>query len=186
MNEEIRYDDINSALQRLSLTMDAAELHGTFCGRLSSGQGSEESQWMRELIGERDEANLQARDDVMLIAKLLGAMVEQLNDAELHFQLLLPEEVSLVERTEALAAWCEGFLYGYGIAVANRKENPGETERELLQDLMEISRASFDGEESDEDEMDFIQIVEHIRMGALLLYEETHPALATPVNPQLH
>ncbi|MBT4605776.1 MAG: UPF0149 family protein, partial [Thiotrichales bacterium] len=116
----------------------------------------------------------------------LGAMVEQLNDAELHFQLLLPEEVSLVERTEALAAWCEGFLYGYGIAVANRKENPGETERELLQDLMEISRASFEGEESDEDEMDFIQIVEHIRMGALLLYEETHPALATPVNPQLH
>lgn len=186
MEETILYDDLNAALQRLALTMDGAELHGTFCGRLTSGRGGEDSAWMRELIGERDEANLQARDDVMLIAKLLGQLVQQLNDAELQFQLLLPEEATLAERTDALAAWCEGFLYGFGIAVADRKERAGETERELLQDLMAISRASFEGEESDEDEMDFVQIVEHIRMGTLLLYEENHPVQKTSASPQLH
>ncbi len=189
MSEEITYQAVSEALGRLALTMEGAELQGTFCGRLASGQGMEESGWMRELIGERDEANLQARDDVTLIAKLLGKVVQQLNDAELQFQLLLPDEVSLTERTEALAAWCEGFLYGYGTAMGDRQLKASETEREFLQDLMEISRASFapeeGGEESDEDEMDFVQIVEHVRMGTLLLYEESHP-VASPASPQLH
>lgn len=192
MTDEINYERVSEALRRLALTMDGAELQGTFCGRVASGQGAEDSGWMRELIGERDEANLQAREDVMLIAKLLGKVVQQLNDAELQFQLLLPqEEASLVQRTEALAAWCEGFLYGYGSAIGGKALKAGETEREFLQDLMEISRASFapqEGEsEGDEDEMDFIQIVEHLRMGTQLLYEESNPLTATaPASSQLH
>ncbi len=188
MSEEIKYEAVSDALKRLSLTMEGAELQGIFSGRLASGQGGEDSGWMKELIGERDEANLQAREDVMLIARLLGKVAQQLNDAELQFRLLLPEEASLEVRTEALAAWCEGFLYGYGVAVADRKLQAGETEREFLQDLMAISRASFNGEESDEDEMDFVEIVEHLRMGTLLLYEESHPVTPSPIptSPQIH
>lgn len=189
MNEEITYERVSEALRRLALTMDGAELQGTFCGRVASGQGADEGGWMRELIGERDEANLQAREDVMLLARVLGKVVQQLNDAELQFQLLLPEEAPLAQRTEALAAWCEGFLYGYGTAMGDKVLKAGETGREFLQDLMEISRASFapeeGGEESDEDEMDFVEIVEHVRMGTLLLHEESNP-VTTPDNPQLH
>lgn len=183
MEQEINYQNVSEALQRLVLTMDGAELQGIFCGRLASGAGMEESGWLTELIGERDEANLQAKEDVMLLAKLLGGVVQQLNDSNMQFQLLLPEEASLAERTDALAAWCEGFLYGFGIAAAGRGQQAGETERELLQDLMQIARASFEGEESDEDEMDFVEIVEHVRMGTLLLYEESHP-VTTPAESQ--
>ena len=43
---------------------------------------------------------------------------------------------------------------------------------------MNISQARFgEAEESEEDEMDFVQIVEHVRMGALLLHEENRPAV---------
>jgi yecA family protein len=189
MDQEMSYQQVSEALARLTLTMDGAELQGIFCGRLVSGQGMAESGWMRELIGERDEANLQAREDVTLLAGLLGKVVQQLNDAGLQFRLLLPEEASLAERTEALGAWCEGFLYGYGTAVGGQPLTTSETGREFLQDLMEISRVSFEvdtgGEESDEDEMDYIEIVEHLRLGTLLLYEEAHP-VATAATSQLH
>ncbi len=185
MSREFNYQQVTAALARLTLPMDGAELQGTFCGRLASGQRAGEGEWIRELIGECDEANLQAREDVTLLAWVMGTMVEQLNGAELQFQLLLPEEASLQQRTEALAAWCEGFLYGYGSAVGGGAIKAGENASEYLQDLMEISRANFEGEAEEEDELDFIQIVEHVRMGAMLLYEENNPVTVSG-NTQLH
>ena len=186
MENKIEYQQVNEALRRLSLTMDGAELQGIFCGRISSGGGLDESRWLAELIGERDEANLQAREDVTLIAQLLGSVVRQLNDADLQFQPLLPEEGSLAARTEALAAWCEGFLYGYGVAVAESGGDKQGVQQEFLQDLVSISQARFgEAEESEEDEMDFLQIVEHVRMGALLLHEENRPA-TMPATDSVH
>ena len=180
---KIEYNEVNDALRRLSLTMDGAELQGTFCGRLMSGAGEDEGAWIRELIGERDSANLQAREDVSLVARVFGEVLRQLNDVELQFELLLPEEESLAVRTEALAAWCEGFLYGYGVAAAAGSLGKSEVEQEFIRDLMAISRASFpDEEESEEDEMDFMQVVEHVRIGAMLLYEESRPVPPPPTE----
>ena len=182
---EISYQAVTDALQRLSLTMEGAELQGTFCGHLATQQQSGEMEWLKRLIGERDEANLQVRDDVTLIAHLLGRVQQQLHAGELQFQLLLPEEEeSLQRRTEAVAAWCEGFLYGVVLAAATRSASASEVEREFLQDLMEISRVSLDEEtfaEEQEAEMSFIEVVEHLRMGAMLLYEESHPPTDQPV-----
>ncbi len=181
--QKIEYSEVNSALRRLSLTMDGAELQGAFCGRLVSGAGPDESDWLQELVGERDEANLQAREDVTLLARVFGEVVRQLNDAELKFNLLLPEDESLPVRTEALAAWCEGFLYGYGIAAADGATTRSEVEREFLYDLMEISRAGFSQQEvGEEDEMDFLQLVEHLRIGTMLLHEESHPVAPSPTD----
>ena len=54
-----------------------------------------------------------AADKDVLIA-LFDDAVKQLADPELGFQLLLPDETtSLHDRTEALANWCEGYLYGF-------------------------------------------------------------------------
>ncbi|HIJ34290.1 MAG TPA: UPF0149 family protein, partial [Gammaproteobacteria bacterium] len=163
----------------------------------------DEADWLKELIGERDEANLQAREDVLLIAQLLREVTQQLSRRELQLQLLLPEEELLQVRAEALTSWCEGFLYGYGVSTA-RNAKTTESEREFLQDLMEISKLEVPEEEpteddeldflqlvehlrmaTEDDELDFLQLVEHLRMGAMLLYEERHP-LSDSSSPLLH
>ncbi|MBT3347313.1 MAG: UPF0149 family protein [Thiotrichales bacterium] len=174
MNDNISYNDLDEAVQRLSLTMDGAELHGAFCGRMMLGSEEDGASWLRELVGERDEANLQARDDVKTIAVVMGESVRQLDNDQLHFDLLLPDDnESLDIRTEGLAAWCEGFLYGYGVAVAGDSLAEKQMQREFIRDLLEISQAGFEhDEETEEDESDFMQIVEHLRVGTMLLYEE--------------
>lgn len=192
--EKVQYDDMSDALRRLSLTMDGAELHGSFCGRLMSGHEEDEIGWIKEMVGERDEANLQAREDVALIARMVAEVVNDLNGSELEFELFLPEDEPLAVRTEALAAWCEGFLYGYGIASASDGFQESEVQQEFLRDLMEISRASFivgeDDHGDEEDEMDFLQVVEHVRIGTILLYEgsrpEKVPTGSLPLNETMH
>ncbi|MBC8519023.1 MAG: UPF0149 family protein [Gammaproteobacteria bacterium] len=192
--EKIQYNDVSDALRRLSLAMDGAELHGSFCGRLMSGHAEDEIGWLKEVVGERDEANLQAREDVAMIARMVADVAQQLNGDELQFELFLPEDEPLDVRTEALAAWCEGFLYGYGIASASEDFQESEVQQEFLKDLMEISRASFiEGEDDhgdEEDEMDFLQVVEHVRIGTMLLYEGSNsvksPIGSLPLNETIH
>jgi hypothetical protein len=183
--EELSYQSVADALGRLTVTMDGAEMQGVFCGHLASAARRDEADWLKELIGERDEANLQAREDVLLIAQLLREVTQQLSRRELQLQLLLPEEELLQVRAEALTSWCEGFLYGYGVSTA-RNAKTTESEREFLQDLMEISKLEVPEEEpTEDDELDFLQLVEHLRMGAMLLYEERHP-LSDSSSPLLH
>ncbi len=176
MSESFEYQPVSDALRRLYLTMDGSELQGIFCGLLASGKAFDRSDYLLELIGEQDPANLQAREDVALVTRLLGSVVTQLNDPLLQLQLLLPEEEALSQRFEALSSWCEGFLYGYGSALGGGALTGGDHEREFIEDLMAVTQTRFSGEEDGEgDEMDYIEVVEHIRIGTLLLYEENRP-----------
>ena len=48
------------------------------------------------------------------------------------------------ERTQALTAWCTGFLYGLGTSgAADPQRLPGEL-GEIVRDLTEITRAGVD------------------------------------------
>jgi uncharacterized protein len=64
---------------------------------------------------------------------------------------------------------------------------PGDSS-ELMRDFIQISQAAFDDEESENSEDDYMQLVEFVRVGTLLINEELQPIkLKTPVNTdQLH
>ena len=98
------------------------------------------------------------------------------------FQLLLPDDDDeLDERTEALGDWCLGFVYGLAAGGLSEDSELPEDTRELLMDFIEISRASNDVGELDddsdeeEDEHAFVEIVEYVRTGVLLINEELQP-----------
>ena len=102
----------------------------------------------------------------------------QINDPSCDFQLFLPDdEEDLRERVEALTAWCQGFVYGLAVGgLSDIKDLPEDT-MELIKDIIEISKAESDRESdpTEEDEQAYVEIVEYIRTGTLLISEELQP-----------
>lgn len=167
--------DLEEALARGGGTVAVAELaecHGVACGlvcRQCDSQGT-------DFIALLD--TLQLLTDTG--GKLLSTMQElhratraQLADEQFRLALWLPgDEEPLEERTAALAQWCTGFLAGLGSG-GPRTADLSDEAREALRDLEEIARAEVEGGISEEEEEEaFMQIIEYVRVAALLVREE--------------
>ena len=184
MNTSIDYDVLDSALMRAGSSVGAAEAHGMVCGLLCVCRNMDDPNWLAERL-----EHVPAPGDVLageakeLLEQLRVESLGQLNDPELGFELLLPaEEQSLYARVTALRDWCQGFLSGFGtIPASNTAVLPDEV-NELLADFVEITKVEADTDEQAEDEAEgsFVQVVEYVRMGVLLIYEELHPVGDAP------
>ena len=169
------FDAVQTALERLGANTDAAEAHGTLCG-LMMGNTSVKG-WLAHTLEEMPDAgNVLATEQLGVLEELFEQTREQLNDDELNFELLLPDDTDdFGLRLLGLSGWCQGFLYGIGAAGTMREDELDETSRECLSDLLEISKLSHDEEASDEAELQFAEIVEHVRMATLMLNETLNP-----------
>ncbi|TNF37573.1 MAG: YecA family protein, partial [Gammaproteobacteria bacterium] len=86
------------------------------------------------------------------------------------------DEADLIERTEALAEWCQGFTYGLVAGGLKQQAELPVDSAEIIRDLTEIARAGLDEELQDEaDEDAYMQLHEYVRMGVLLINEELQP-----------
>ena len=119
-------------------------------------------------------------DDVeklIVIARYIEAHADerltlaQLCDEALAFQPLLPaDEAALHERVEALSQWCQGFLYGLGESGWSPGPAASEDVQEILRDLYKIARAGVSkGEENEEGERAYAELVEFVRVSVLLI-----------------
>ena len=71
----------------------------------------------------------------------------------------------------ALASWCQGYLYGFGVLGKAVEAGLDEDAREGLSDLLEISKLSHDEEASEDAQLQFAEIVEHVRIVVMMLNE---------------
>ena len=79
----------------------------------------------------------------------------------------------------ALAAWCEGFLYGIGTGSSDADIAKTEDVGEFLGDLADIAQAELEAGRSDAaGEGDFMELFEFVRAGAQLAYDELAGARA--------
>lgn len=148
-----------------------SELHGTLTGLLCTG-GTPGQGWMESLaMDEVTDLSHEARE---LLDNLLGFVRGQLESAELRFHLLLPDEDrALIQRTAALADWCRGYLYGLALGgISDQSDLPPDCS-EVINDVIQISRAEFEfGQPDDRDEAAFTEVIEYVRVGVLLVFEE--------------
>jgi yecA family protein len=179
--------ELEELLYRIDASMGAAEAHGALCGMLCARGTIELSEWVDHVIGEQQQGSEMLHDVVHKLSDLHQTTLEMINDATSDFKLLLlDDEDSLPERVEAIAAWCQGFIYGLAAGgIQQGSELPEDTE-ELLKDMVEISRAGHDVEDAgdeaaseDDDEVAYMEIEEYVRMGVLLIYEELQPLQTT-------
>ena len=145
------------------------------------------SQWMLHVLGEQDKASQALRDVGEKLLKIHQISIEQMNDHNIEFELMLPDDDDdLEDRVEALGTWCQGFVYGLALGGIKEDTELPDNSKELIQDIVEISRAGYVVDEeaevavaeennNEEDEVAFMEVSEYVRMGILLVYEELQP-----------
>lgn len=160
---------IRDDLGQLKARVDAPESHGILCGMLSAGGMVADRDWLQQLVPA--EATPAGAGDSL--QDLYRATIWQLDDPQFSFSLLLPDDDEhLGERTEALAHWCSGFLYGLGVSgVTESTQLPGEA-AEVLGDLAKIASVDYEIDEPGEaEEQAYEEVVEYVRVAALLVFE---------------
>ena len=169
------FDRVQTALERLGASVDAAESHGTLCGLILTNISL--TGWLAHTLDEMpDRANVLAAEQLQVLEELFTETQEQLNTEDLSFELLLPDDSDdFGLRLLGLAGWCQGFLYAIGVSGTADEESFDETARECLSDLLEISKLSHEEEASEEAELQYAEIVEHVRMATLMLNETLNP-----------
>lgn len=158
--------EVAAAADRMAMASSPAELHGALCGWLAAG-GPDKAAWLAEVLANPE---LPTPEADSALDRLRMVSVEQLNDADFGFELLLPDDGALKPRAAALFVWCRAFLGGFGLAVGDKSLS--DDGREALEDLANLASAQLDEADDDGDEEALAEIEEYLRMVVLLLHAD--------------
>ncbi|RLK48200.1 hypothetical protein DFR31_2077 [Alkalispirillum mobile] len=176
MRLEASYDDLERALAAINAGTHPAEAHGVLCGMSALPDGADKARWIAQVLDGTQPSGEAAKEVLMLLAGLYDEVQEQLEDKNLGFDLLLPDDGEALQvRADALSNWCQGFLYGLGVAGLPEIGDLPKDIREVLTDLGEISRVELDPEASEDNESAYTELVEYVRVAALLVRDNLHP-----------
>ena len=166
----VTFEQMEKHLESSGGVPGPAESHGALCGMLCSLGSLDGSVWAQRLFPELEQG--QALQE--LLQRLYVETLAGLKGDELLFIPLLPDESRPVAlRIDALGQWCYGFLFGLSHGGAQRLERLSPDGREFLHDVTEMSHAaSYELEESEQDERSYMELVEYLRAGVLLLEAE--------------
>lgn len=182
MSAAFDYDRFDQLFRQLGAAGYPAQLHGHLVGRLSAGSRLDHAAWLdvaREVIDGRGNP---AEADRVLLIQLYDATLAQLTGSGFELVLLLPDDETAIEqRAEALGQWCEGFLGGFGLVP--REQPLGEEAEDVLADFAAIAQIQTDPEDSEANEVFFMEVTEYARVAVLMLFSECQPKDQPQVQP---
>lgn len=173
---QVTFREIATVLEHAGSQVAAAEGHGCLVGALCTAPDYSVERWLDELIaiaGDED-TSLGADEPLRL---LFADTHRALRGNEMEFEPLLPDDDEpLEQRASALAQWCQGFLYGFGVGNPVQPDKLTGQVDEVLRDLSHIARASVDvGAAGEEEEASYAELVEYLRVGVQLVHDELAP-----------
>jgi uncharacterized protein YgfB (UPF0149 family) len=171
------YPDLQAAFARVNMTIDVSEAHGWLVGALCVRDGYGAAEWLAEMAA--DSAGAAPAVDPPLAGVPAETLAALRSDAFEFAPLLPDDDAPLPDRVAALAAWSAGFLYGVGTGASEQAIAAAGDVGEFLRDLADIARVELEpGRETDEGEGDFVELVEFVRAGAQLTFDELAGARA--------
>ncbi len=172
----MNFDDFCDVLIPLGALNGPSELHGLLCGKLCGGASLTVDQWLGsawELLDIVGEPNVDIQEPVIAMYTITQA---QLTSGDYDLQPFLPDDDSDMEqRTQALSQWCHGFLTGFGSAGIAPDAEFTSDQADSLRDLAAIVQVTVDDDidrDEDEQEGDYMGLVEHVRIIAMNFYED--------------
>lgn len=188
------YEPLDQALAALATSTGAAAAHGQLCGMLTASETTERARWIAAVLEDTAPRGGAAKACLELLSRLYDETREALADPELGWRMLLPGDAEpLAVRTVALGAWSEGYLLGLAVGGLTREVDLPDDAQELLRDLAEIAQVETDPEDDEDNEQAYEELVEHVRIGTLLIREHVPVANAARKRsagharkPQLH
>ncbi|HNP37327.1 MAG TPA: YecA family protein [Woeseiaceae bacterium] len=179
---ELDFDLVDEALRRCGANWNAAQAHGLITSQLAvRGEVAPDGILGPILEGCARNDALRTECEAILLA-LYRTTRQWLTERLSAFALLLPDDSAGTDvRTMALAHWSEGFLHG--LVSGPQMSEPQSTLlrsrladapiADIIKDMLEITRAgSMEGDNDEDEEEAYTEIVEYMRVAAQLVYEE--------------
>lgn len=174
------YDEATHLLREAGISTGAAEAHGIITGVLCAPDSARVA-WQTLIVGHEAGGNRETTAELSdLLAAMYRSALAHLNGVECAFTPMLPgDEHSLAKQIEGLTDWCRGYLLGLHAGGVRDTQALSGDAREIVRDITRISEAEMDTAlAGDEEEQALIEIVEYLRIGVQLVFEELHsPAL---------
>jgi len=184
------YYELETALRLLDDDTDPSELHGTVGGLLCADKRANVNHWISSLFPERTMDDQQLGELKQSLGLLFEETRQQLSDPLCGFDLLLPgDDYSFEQQLLALGDWCQGFLIGLNLGGVEDFSRLQGDAKEFAQDMVEIARAgvSYDFSEDEEDQQAYMQLVEYVRVGVMMVNDELSALPGAKENtPTLH
>ncbi|HEY8554389.1 MAG TPA: YecA family protein [Burkholderiales bacterium] len=167
------YDDLAAALRAASVPLSAAEVHGVLTGAASVPEGRAPG---AVIFGDTPPPPTAETERLLrVIAALQEDIRARLEGPDFQFQPMLPSGVPVSEHVEALAAWARGYVLGLAAAGVRDPDRLKGEIAEFLLDAERIGEAEMDHDQTTEaQEREIAEIVEYLRAGVQLVYDELH------------
>jgi len=177
MDQAIDHGAVDDILKSCGSNWNAGQVHGLLCSRLAVTGADGAARWFAQVLDDTDPNNTRRGECEAVLDALYAATWRQLVERQSEFTLLLPgDDDSILERTEAMAQWCEGFLHGLVSEKHSedlKKRLSADPLADIIKDMLQITRATIGDEDDDEnDENAITELVEYLRVAAQLTFEE--------------
>ena len=171
--ESVDYTAMQRILSQAGALTDAPEAHGTLAGAFCSADDYRFESWLTELFADGSATGEPAN----VLREMFNLTRASLHADDLRFVAVLPDdEEPLAARAEALGQWCQGFLYGLGTNPIPHPDSLPPDVAEVVRDLSSIVQVGVDETQDDEaNESAYAELVEFVRIGVQLLFEELAP-----------
>jgi hypothetical protein len=168
----LNYDRLTEFFEQNGMLSNGAEVHGILTGMIAGGASLKGDDWLlllSDLIHEGQSFKPAVAERLKALAADICA---SMRDPDLGFNLTLPSDhESLGERLTSMIGWVQSFLVGFGVNQTNLT-GLSEDVREVIDDMVEIAKLDFAVDEDEEAERAFFEVVEYLRISAMLCFNE--------------
>jgi uncharacterized protein YgfB (UPF0149 family) len=182
LKDALDFDLIADVFVTESITASPSELHGQLCGYLASGVTLPLEDWLTMVVEFCDIEGWKEEASRVVIVELYTATLTLLQNGEFALvPSISDEDAELCERGVTLAQWAHGFLAGYGLS--GQKNDLSDETKQILRDFANISGMQAEMralEDNNDNEADLTELVEYVRLSAMMLYTEHHD-----INPDV-
>ena len=179
------YDELNTGLIEAQAGTRAAECHGFISGYFCASNRLQIEVLRDQLVSGLENAHL-LEQCYALVDKIAEDVFTTLQSNDIDFQPLLPDdEEDIRDRTQALSEWCGGFISGLGVGGLGERPPLNPDCDEFIKDMVSLSRIESEVSDDEESEAALFELVEYIRVGTLMLYQEWYPQTDVVERPEV-
>ena len=178
----MNFEYIDQIRQKAGISIDVSEYHGKICACLCLENLEAETLLPEEINADISSLSSETMKLKDVLLGLIAETLEKLNDTEMTFYpLLSPDSESLTNRTLSLSSWCGGFIDGFGLAIVQKNISMNPTKQgitgEIIEDFSQISKlTSASVMNEDSEELAYMEVLEYVRVGTQLIFEESKEA----------